>query len=201
MKAVRKWNEEKIQEGIYSVMKKNKTENMPSSKLIYETNNSFALSIAIERNGGFHYWANKLGLKQNKSETRFGNIYEQECLRYLTDHKYNGEAMTTKYPYDIFVDGVKIDVKASNLFKCNHGVFYTFNLEKKYPTCDIFVAYCIENQEQIKKVYVIPSIVLQGKTQLSIGEKTSIYDRYLNAWEIIDDYKNFLMFVKNRGNI
>ena len=65
------------------------------------------------------------------------------------------------YPYDILVNrNVKVDVKASRLFN-NYGnsKYYTFNLEKKDQTCDIFVFYCINQNDEIERTFVIPSAV------------------------------------------
>ena len=105
----------------------------------------------------------------------------------------NKKKTKPKYPYDILVNrNVKVDVKASRLFN-NYGnsKYYTFNLEKKDQTCDIFVFYCINQNDEIERTFVIPSTVLSGKTQLAVGE-SSMYDKYIDQWRFISDYNKFM---------
>ena len=71
------------------------------------------------------------------------------------------------------------------------GSFYTFNLEKKNPTCDIYICYCLNEIDEITKVYIVPSKVMYGKKQLSVGEVSSMYDIYKNNWEILKIYDDF----------
>ena len=64
------------------------------------------------------------------------------------------------------------DVKASRLYRGKQGEFYTFNLESKYPKCDFYIAYCINESDVAEKVLIIPACVMAGKSQLSRQQKT-----------------------------
>lgn len=188
---MKQWTEEKIKEGIFEVMSIAEIDTMPTNNLIIETTKSHCLSMAIQRNGGYSYWANKLGLKMTNCETRFGKSFEEKCIKDLCSFGYQCEQMTTRYPYDILTDFVKIDVKSGRLYNGTNGGYYTFNLEKSYPTCDIYVVYCVNDCMEIEKTYIIPAIVLQGKTQLSLGKEKSKYDIYIDRWDIIQRYNDF----------
>lgn len=165
---------------------------MPSFKEMDVATGSKALSCAVSKHGGYKYFADLLGLKIKNSETSLGRDYEIFCLfeienrlGYIVDH------MSMRHPYDLLVENVvKIDVKASHLVNNKNGVYFTFNLGKKAPTCDIYICCCIDNDE-VKKIYVIPSVVIAGKSQLSIGYKNSVYDNFLDQWHYVKDYAEF----------
>ena len=102
------------------------------------------------------------------------------------------ERTGVRFPYDILVNGkTKIDVKASRLFKGRTGFFYTFNLESKYPKCDFYIAYCINERDIAEKVLIIPACVMAGKSQLSVGEN-SIYDKYNFRWDLIEKHERMM---------
>jgi hypothetical protein len=184
-----KWNDKNIAQAIIGVMQTAKITSFPSQSLMKEVTGNVGLSNAISRHGGTKYWADKLGLDMKPCESKIGFEYECECLNHLTALGYDCELTKARYPYDLIVNrNIKIDVKCSNLYES--GKYYTFNLEKAMPTCDVFVCYCISNDE-IKKAYVIPSCVLSGITQLSIGKTHSKYDKYISNWSVIDRYDEF----------
>lgn len=191
-----KWDDESIKEAIKYVMEKGKIESMPTHTQMDSIIGNAGLSCAISKRGGSVYWANKLGLNIKPCESKFGACYEDRCIGELIDRGYDCEHTESKYPYDILVnDNVKIDVKVSNLYQSKNGSFYTFNLEKVKPTCDIFVCYCVEYDEVVK-TFVIPSCVLSGKCQLSVGEIKSIYDKYIDAWWFVEEYDAFYQDIK-----
>lgn len=187
----KQWNEQDIENGIFEVISILDIDGyMPSTRDITKVTHNFALSNAISKRGGFHFWANKLGLKMKNSETKFGKTYEEECFSTLISFGYDCQYTSIRYPYDILANNVKIDVKSGSLYFGVGGKYFTFNLEKPKPTCDVYICYCIENSE-VKKIYVIPSCVVSGKTQLSLGVKCSKYDRFVDKWEIIKEYDDF----------
>jgi len=186
------WNDELIEKGIIDVMQKASISTMPTLSITNEILGNSSLSNAISKHGGFAFWAKKLGLEQLKCETRLGKEHESYCLNFIQyNFDFAVEQMTYNFPYDLLVESnIKIDVKVSRMY--NKGFkYYTFNLEKKSPTCDIFVAYCIDDDKKIVKTYVIPSSVLSGKTQLSVGVIKSKYDKYLDNWELLNKYNKF----------
>lgn len=186
-----KWSEEKIKSEILAVMEKANLKTMPTQKILKKVTGNSRLTTAISRYGGIIKFANDMGIEHMGRETELGREYEKICLGKLADMGYEVELMDDKHPYDILVNqSVKVDVKAGHLYVCGCS-FFTFNLEKRRPTCDIFVVYCINKADEIKKTYVIPSSVMSGKTQLSIGVNRSKYDIYLDKWDLIKKYDEF----------
>lgn len=186
-----KWTDDLIIEEIEKVKIALDIDRMPSSSEIKLITGRTALINAILRNGGYKTWADKLGLKTKESETKFGKRYEKSLNKYLTRKGYKVEQMTMKHPYDLLInDCVKIDVKASRRYYYDEkNYYYTFNLEKKSASCDIYVCFCINGEETIDKILVIPSKFLK-QTQLSIGQVTQ-YDIYNMRWDYIDKFKDF----------
>lgn len=192
------WTNDLIEKELKKIIKENNLDFFPSQCNLTVLYGDSSLANAVKRHGGVKFWREKLGLNPKKNDSLFGNEYELKCISYITQN-LNLECEKTKarYPYDICVEGnIKIDVKASNLYN-NGPEYYTFNLENKiHPTCDIFVCFCIK-QEKIEKIYLIPSCVLQGKTQLSIGVKKSKYDKYIDNWGLIKKYYDFYEQLKD----
>ena len=186
------WTEKNIEIAIKEVMSKAKINTMPTHTVMKEITGNEALSNAVRRHGGSKYFADKLNLEIKQCESKLGFEYECECINYLTNiFGYDCELTKARYPYDILVnDNIKVDVKCGNLYHGTEGNYYTFNLGKSKPTCDVYVCYCV-NDDVVQKVYIIPSCVLSGKTQLSVGVEKSKYDKYINAWNIISKYDDF----------
>lgn len=101
--------------------------------------------------------------------------------------------MPQNYPYDLLVnDSVKIDVKASKLYHGKGGNFYSFNLEKPYCTCDLYVLRLINDDGIEEDTLVIPSAHVATNTQISVGESKSKYKKYSNRWDYISQYCGFV---------
>lgn len=182
-----RWTKDKTIEEIRSVMRGLEIDRMPSNSEVIEWTGSHALSSRINSTGGFYYWADKLGITTKDSETGLAKRYEVKIKEMIERRGYDVKDMTTKHPYDLIVNGmVKIDVKVSNLYKNEvAGKYHTFNLEKKFPTCDIYVAITLIDKE-IDRIFIIPSKFL-NITQLSVGKK-SIYNKYIDRWDYIEKY-------------
>ena len=189
-----KWNEEKIVEALRFMIDKCGMDTMPTHSEIREFFGDNALVCAISKRNGTKYYAKLLGMEIKECESKFGDQLEDYCILQIQEKLgLDGEKTKPRYPYDILVNrNVKVDVKASRLFN-NYGnsKYYTFNLEKKDQTCDIFVFYCINQNDEIERNFVIPSTVLSGKTQLAVG-KSSMYDKYIDQWRFISDYNKFM---------
>lgn len=186
-----KWTEELIISEIYKVMKALNIERMPSNSEIRKVTGSYALTNKLVKTGGMYFWANKLGLKTKVGETQVGTKYETIIADNLRDKGYKVESMSTRHPYDLLVNGdVKIDIKVARPYEHEAiGRFHTFNLEKKHPTCDIYIPVALSDNGQIQRIFIIPSKFLKI-TQLSVGEKSK-YDKYINRWDYINDYVDF----------
>lgn len=101
--------------------------------------------------------------------------------------------MSQNFPYDLLVNNcLKIDVKSSHLYKGKDGNFYTFRTGKRYATCDVYVLVALDDSDELVKTYIIPSSKVFNKIQISMGEYNSKYDIYLDRWDILSDYTNFL---------
>ena len=189
----KKWDDALIENSIIDVMNKAKINTFPTHKIMNGITGSYALSVAVSKHGGTNYWAEKLGLEIKPCESKFGEEYELKCMGYIKDLGYQCKKAPVRYPYDLLVEkNIKTDVKCGKLYKGDNGEYYTFNLEKKMPTCDIFVCYCLE-EDEVKKTYIIPASVLSGKTQLAVGKFKSKYDRYSDAWNIFGCFDEFYM--------
>lgn len=186
------WNEKMIEEEIRLVMKDAEIDTMPTQSIMKEYTGSLGLNNAISRSGGFIAWANRLNIEHKGLETVLGERFEDYCKNYMMEKLgLDVETMKRGHPYDLLVNkNIKVDVKTSRLYDKEFSC-YTFNLEKRYPTCDVFVAYCISEGKEIIKTYVVPSKILSGLTQLSVGVTKSRYDIYLDKWDVIKKYDDF----------
>jgi len=193
------WTDELICAELKETMRILNIKTMPTHSQIIDLYGNQSLVNALVHHGGTKKFANLIGAEIKRCESEFGDAYEIFCSKEITERfGYLVDKMKPRYPYDLLVEGtVKVDVKVSKLYTNNKRkvCFYTFNLEKKNPTCDVFVCYCINSQEQIEKTYVIPSAALSGSTQLSVGI-SSKYDKYIDNWNLLHRLVEF-----NKTNI
>lgn len=181
------WTEQKIIDGVKEVMKQIGIERMPSRSEIDKHYGNSALTNKISKTGGFYFYADKLGLEIKESETALGTFVQNFVRLKMITLGFDAEKTSTKFPYDLLVNRrVKIDVKSGRIVQNSTGQYYTFNLEKKFQTCDFFIAVTLGENDEIKKIYIIPSSILSGKTQLSIGVEKSIYNKYIDRWDLIE---------------
>lgn len=188
------WTKERIIKDLWEIVKLHNMETFPSHTEIEKHYGTYGLTNAISRNGGSKYFANIMGLKIKECESKFGEAHEELCIEQIEEKfGYSCEHTDPRFPYDILVDKcVKIDVKAGKIYTTpQNAKFYSFNLEKRQQTCDIFVCYCLNEELGIDKTLIIPSFVLSGKNQLSVG-KESRYDKYKDAWNFIKTYRDFI---------
>ncbi|MBN1058494.1 hypothetical protein FDB42_12065 [Clostridium botulinum] len=183
-----KWTAEKIKTEIKEVMKTLNIDRMPTSVEIKKVTRNTSLINAIRRHGGYLFWAMQMNITQNECTTRTGLDGELLIKEILEYKGYSVEKMSVKHPYDLLVnENIKIDVKVSHKYKGKFGEYYTFNLEKANPTCDIYVFICAE--EDKKKFLIIPSKFLH-QTQISVGYNSK-YDIYKDSWDYIEQYNEF----------
>lgn len=185
------WNEEKIVSGIMEVVNGLKIDRMPSRAETQHYFGNSKLTCAISRGIGWYGYSEKLSLPMKNSETGIGKEYEHNAKTLLESFGYEVKQMVQNHPFDLLVEGkIKIQVKVSHLYHGEQGNFYSFNFEKKYSACDIVILYTVSDSSE-ESIYVIPSINIMDKTQISIGEKTSIYHKFKNAWNYVSEYINF----------
>lgn len=188
MKNIRRarWSEELIGEKLQECVLALGIDRMPTRSEIDKYCGDYALSNKVDKTYGYYGWAKKLGLEMKKSDTETGKFGEAYAAQWLTHRGYKVERMTTRHPYDLLINGtIKADVKYSHLYKTKEGfAFYSFRLEKIYPTCDVYLAIS-EDPHGNKAVYIIPAKNVKQK-QMSMGQKSSKYDKYLNRTDILD---------------
>lgn len=196
----KEWNVENTKEAIMEIVNSLKLKHFPSKSQIISFCGNNALAGRISRSGGSRYYASLLGLEILDSESDFGNYYEELAIDdILANTGFSSLHTNVKYPYDILSNGnIKVDVKASKKIyrKETKMPYHTFNLEKREPTCDIFIFYCLDDELNIEKRVIIPSCLLSGKTQVGMGG-LSKWDAYVDKWEYFDMYNKFYDSVKD----
>lgn len=192
-----RWTDDLIKEKIVEVVNTLKLDSFPTHSQMDAYYGNKGLTCKISKSGGTKHWADKLNLPIKPCESKLGDDFELFCIETLTNlYGFECEKMKPRYPYDITVNkNIKIDVKCSNLFKSKHGNYFTFNLEKSNPTCDIYICYCLSPSREVLKFYTIPSAILQGKCQLSVGEINSKYDKYKNNYKAVKYYDGFYSLI------
>lgn len=190
----KKWTDEIIKENIIRIKNELNINWMPSRNDIanHEGNNGLSCVIGKSKKGYYGY-AKELNLEIKDSETKIGKKYEYIAYEILENKGYSITQMPQNFPYDILINKtIKIDVKFSYLYKGQSGDFYSFNLEKPYCTCDIYIAITkIDEFDENTTYRIIPSKFVYSNTQIGIGVGTSKYDKYINRWDYIEQYDNF----------
>jgi hypothetical protein len=158
---------------------------MPSRSELsgYYGNNK--VTNAIKRfPGGYYKVAELLKIEMKESEAQFGKYGEELAIKLLEEHGFSVERMTTRYAYDLYVNGsVKVDVKTARPSRANKSFCYSFNLEKRFPTCDVY--FLIAKNEEKESIYIVPASINQ--TQIGLGTGTTVYSKYQDRYDIITD--------------
>ena len=185
---MKEWTDERIGKCIMAIASEFDPIRMPTNSEVIKMSGSYALSNAIQKNGGYEYWANKLGLEQKYSESKLGVEYEHLIAEILKVRGHEAVMTPTKYPYDLLVDGcIKVDVKVANESIVKGSSVHAYRLSKKLHTCDFYV--CCENDGD-KGIYVIPAHVCSGQTQIEMGSETK-YEKYRDALHLIERAARF----------
>lgn len=193
----RKWTQDMIESNILETMKVLGISRMPTrSEIILVVGNPTACKIT--KTLGYYGWANKLGIPIKESESTTGRNGELYAKSVLEENGFCVEKMPTKYAFDLLVEGdVRIDVKTANLYHGKNGNFYSFATNKTVPVCDVYIL--IANDLPKKRLFVVPSYLVK-QTQISIGERNSIYHKYEDRFDIIRAYHNSLDGLREQIN-
>ena len=177
------WTDELVQDRILNCVSTLGLKRMPSRQELHDFYGSDALTNKIRRSGGYYDWATRLGLPMKESETQTGKTGETRAKELLEQHGFYVQRMSTRYPYDLYVNGcVKVDVKTAHPTKTSGTAkCYSFGLSKKCPTCDVYFLLALTPNGE--KVYIVPSSINQ--TQICMGEGASIYDKYRDRYDIV----------------
>lgn len=177
------WTDDMVQDQILNCVSTLGLNRMPSRQELHNFYGSDALTNRIRRSGGYYGWAERLGLPMKESETQTGKDGEARAKELLEQHGFFVQRMSTRYPYDLYVNGcVKVDVKTAHPTKTpGTAKCYSFGLSKRCPTCDIYFLLALTPSGE--KTYIVPSSINQ--TQICMGENTSSNDKYLDRYDII----------------
>ena len=196
----RKWSEDEVRKEIMNIVETLDLKHFPTKSQIINFYGNNSLANKISRSGGSRYYADLLKLEIVNCESEFGNFFEELAIDEILENTgFSSLHTNVRYPYDLLTNGnIKVDVKASKKVKNKNSNFpyHSFNLEKREPTCDIFVFYCLDENMEIEKRVIVPSCLLSGKTQVGMGG-LSKWDAYIDKWEYFDMYNNFYNSVKS----
>lgn len=189
------WTDEMVVFEIKRVVQSLELDRFPTHSEIEQFYGNKSLTNKISKSGGTKYWASKLGYGVKDCESEFGDYFE----RYAIDDIYQHTGLSSYknkvgYPYDITTNRhIKVDIKSSTIIENNYGYkFHSFNLEKKEPTCDIYILYCLNDNDEIHKTIIIPSCHVYGQTQIGISAYgNSKWDKYRNQWKWFEKYNDF----------
>ncbi len=183
-----RWTHELIAQKILEAVDALGLKVMPTRKQLVQYYGDDRLTNKVNKTLGYYGWAKELNLPIQVNDTSKAKLSERHAAGLLRAHGYTADQMLQNYPFDILVNSkVRIDVKFANLYHGPAGNFYSFALRKKYPTCDIYMLIASSCPERI---YIVPACRCM-QTQIGIGENTSIYEKYHDRYDIIDQYLKF----------
>lgn len=184
-----RWTLEKIEEELNKYIEAKGLERLPSKPdLIKEGRQD--LGNALTRHKGMEYWSERIGLPLKPSETTKGRMFERIVQNELENRNHDVKRMTTKHAYDLLVnENVKIDIKVASPGDVQGYRTHTFRPSKEYPTCDLYICVALDEENELEKVFVIPSKFAQVTT-LCIMEN-SRYNAFIDRWDYIDRYTEF----------
>ena len=179
-----KWSDELVVSEINKVRNILSIDRMPTRSEIDEVLGNSGLTNRIIKTGGFREWAERLQLNKKLCDSETGYKYEQFAMKLLKEKGYKVEKMSTQHPYDLLIDdSVKVDIKVSNIGYVEGSRVHTFRLAKKNATCDIYILFALNYNEEVEKLLIIPSHKLKITT-LCMGQKSK-YNKYIDKWEYI----------------
>lgn len=187
-----RWTDEAIKERIMEVVESLQLDRMPSRSECQNYYHNSSLTNAVSKRFGWYNLAQELGLEIKESETWFGKNCEIAASELLKSNGFEVRRMPQNFPYDLLVDDcIKIDVKASKLYKGNQGNFYSFNLEKSFATCDFYLLLAVNDDGSVARRMVVPSNRVIANNQISVGEKKSKYYCYTDRFDLIEAASSF----------
>jgi len=186
-----KWTDDLVKQEILKVKDSLKINRMPTRKEIELVTQNARLTSKISRSKGYYGWAKELGLPIKESQTTIGKQYEFQIKEILQNKGFIVRKMPQNYAFDLLVnENVKIDVKVAKPYISNKKFkYHTFNLYKKYATCDIYICICLDENEIIERILIIPAMKLKI-TQLAVG-KDSKYNEFNNRFDYLKKYSSF----------
>lgn len=149
------------------------------------------LACQIVRRGGFVHWAARVGVARVESESDFGWSGEREVAKILRERGHVvSEDTTIRCPFDLLVDGVKVEVKTAKLAQYGvcRGWFYRIG---RKLACDVLVLF----QADTRECYIMPWWAAP-ETNITISMSGGIYAAYRNNFTLIEKYAAALREVR-----
>ena len=147
-----------------------------------------ALGSQIGRRGAWKVAA-ECGLEVKESDSKFGiGVHQAEATR-LRGLGFHVVEHTTKHPFDLTVDGVRVDTKASHYAEYPHkngGTMsrgYFFALNKVPATCDLYLLVC-EGGHRDGERYYVPASAAQQR-MITITPTGKRFAAYHNALDVL----------------
>lgn len=186
------WTDEKIKSEILKVQRVLCIDRMPTRSECEKVLGDTSLTNAVRRRFGWYHLAEIMGLPIKASETTTGKTVEAQVENMLKHRGYRVKRMQQNFPYDLLVENcVKVDVKASRMYRGKDASFYTFNLEKSCATCDFYVLVLLGDDDSILRTMVVPSCRVMFNSQISMGLENSKYHAYTDRWDLIREASDF----------
>lgn len=193
-----RWTKDLVIGGVLEVVGSLGVNRMPSRHECNEYFGDTRLTNVISKHYGWYKLAEELSLPVKRSETEFGKRCERIAAAALTARGFGVVQMAQNYPYDLLVnDCVKVDVKASRLYDCKNGRFYSFRMGKAYATCDIYILLEIDEEGMPSRTMIVPSSVVMSNRQISVGEHGSKYHRFTDRYDLIEKVANSMKEIAN----
>ncbi len=187
-----KWTDDTVKQEVLSIMNTLNISRLPTKSECERVTGDSALTNAITRRFGWYKLAKIMGLDIKECETTVGKEFENVAKTILIDKGFSVERMTQNHSFDLLVnDSVKIDVKVSHLYKGTTGEYYTFNLGSNNHSCDFFMLMELENNNEVKRIMIVPAVVVMKINQISVGVTRSKYHIFTNRYDYISNLSNY----------
>lgn len=189
---IRKWTDDRVREAVMEVHDALLLDRMPTKRECDSHYQNSCLSSIIGKRYGWHNLANQMGLPIKDSESGFGKLYEAKATDILRSMGFEVERMSYRYPYDLLLNScVKLDVKASKLYREDMRSYYSFCIDKPFATCDFYLLMTLDDDGTINRKMVVPSNMVFSNSQISVGEHKSRYHQYTDRFDLLGTASDF----------
>lgn len=156
---------------------------MPSRNELASTG-AGPLANYLTRNGGILSWAARVGARLKWTETHRGLDVQLKIAEELRGRGFQVKQQATRAPFDLLVDGVRVDVKSARFTRYRGSSGYVqghiFALNKVPATCDLYLCCGVDESNGILWRYYIPAEHARIRT-LTISPTGKKYLRFKEA--------------------
>lgn len=125
------------------------------------------LATAIGRTGGYVEWSSRLDVNQKAGAVHWGVAWEvHEAAWFRAQGKVVVEQATLA-PFDLLVDGRRVDVKAARRTKMG----YVFVGIKRGKDADLFDLLCVGAADRVRHRFLVPAAAARVHT-ITITDRT-----------------------------